>query len=227
MCKRRPLQQVARASSREMSSKRPRGLFVSARPRLDAEDPGTADQESSTVEGLLQKGCRVFFHADVERRSVLALLDHLEEATKHAVLHDHPCVWLFLHSSGGDAFAGLSAMDHIRANRVPVHTVADGFVASAATFMLLAGAKRYAMPHATVLIHQVSTGFWDKYVYMKDEMHNAEQLMNVLKSIYTSSTKLTTRVVEDLLKKELTMTADECVRNGMVDALFARGVGTP
>ena len=45
-----------------------------------------------------------------------------------------------------------------------------GFVASAATFLLLAGAERLAMPNAHILIHQIRTGFWGKFNDLLDEV---------------------------------------------------------
>jgi len=49
-------------------------------------------------------------------------------------------------------------------------TVADGFCASAATFVLMGSKHRRIMPHAHLLIHQLSTGAMGKYEELKDEI---------------------------------------------------------
>ena len=68
-------------------------------------------------------------------------------------------LWLYIHTEGGDAYAGLSAMDHIKNLKVPVYTVVDGSCASAGTFILMGGEKKYALPNSSVLIHQIRTDF--------------------------------------------------------------------
>ena len=136
----------------------------------------------------------------------------------------HRCrrIVLFLHSEGGDAYAGLSGMNHIQACRVPVHCVADGFVASAATFLLLAGRRRSGMEHSVVLIHQLSTGFWGKFTDLKDECANSEQLMQMLRDLYTSRTRLSRKKIDRILSKELTMTIPQCIECGIVDGFYGR-----
>ena len=76
----------------------------------------------------------IYFHAEVTRKTVNELIKALRVASVNATRTGHSTIDLFLHSDGGDAFSGLSAMDHVERNMVPVRTIADGCVASAATF---------------------------------------------------------------------------------------------
>ena len=116
----------------------------------------------------------LYFYGPVEEKRNLALLRALHAASRVALERcdwpDQARVYLYINSSGGDAYAGLGAMDQIRLNRVPIVAIAEGFVASAATFMLLGAHERKAMTHAKVLIHQLSTGFWGKYNDLLDEI---------------------------------------------------------
>lgn len=192
---------------------------VRARVSETKETDGDEDEVDVT-----QDEDKVYFYAEVTRHSILLLLQCLEKATKHALQHCtdlNACtVYLYIFSDGGDAMAGLSAFDHIRNNRVPVTTVADGFVASAATFLLLGGAYPVAMQHSTVLIHQLTTGFWGKYADLIDEMHNSESLMRTISSIYAEHTKLSKPTLDGLLSKEKNMSAEECLRMGFVRELW-------
>ena len=183
----------------------------------DSEDAQTANDPEKTI---VQLGNRVYFHAPVTRDSVLVLIKRIHEAEVAAMGSSDPAVLLFIHSEGGDAHAGLSAMNHIQNARLPITTIADGFTASAATFMLLGGKRRLAMPNSTVLIHQLSTAFWGKYADLIDEMHNSKQLMRTLNALYKQHTKLTKQRLRVLLKKELNLTAAECVREGIVEGIF-------
>lgn len=191
------------------------------RPRVS--EPKEDDEEPDPVD-VTQDEDTVYFYAEVSRHSVLLLCQALEKATRHALQHctrvDDCTVYLYIFSDGGDAMAGLSAFDHIRNNRVPVTTVADGFVASAATFLLLGGAYPVAMKHSTVLIHQLTTGFWGKYADLIDEMHNSESLMRTISGIYAEHTKLSKRTLDGLLCKEKNMSAEECLSMGFVQELW-------
>ena len=185
----------------------------------DNDDDESEDNGDSTV---MQIRNVVYFHAPVSRDTIVALLQKLNEAATYALttFGTKASVTLFIHSEGGDAHAGLSGMDHIQNCRVPVTTVADGFVASAATFLLLGGHTRLAMCHSTVLIHQLSTAFWGKYAELVDEMQNSHQLMQTIRILYKKTTKLRNKQLNSILQKELTITAKECVTYGIVSGMY-------
>tara|TARA_B110000046_G_scaffold5113_1_gene5417 strand:- start:2398 stop:3012 length:615 start_codon:yes stop_codon:yes gene_type:complete len=194
-----------------------------ARCAADDDAAESAATPSDSLDLLRRDGTAVYFCADVTKATVFKLLQLLREATACALEHAHPgrdpSVHLYVHSDGGDVFAGLSAYDHIRANRVPVTTVADGMVASAASLLLLAGETRLAMSHASVLIHQLSTGFAGKYADLLDEVQNSSALMDSLHAIYRARTDMSAKRLAVLLKKERCLDATRCLREGFVHAL--------
>ena len=195
------------------------------RPRLIMENEPD-DEDFHPDRDILVQGVSVYFYAEVTRRSVLHLVKCLGEASDYALRHCptgiHNCaVYLFIHSGGGCAYAGLSAFDHIRNNKVPVTTIADGFLASAATFLLLGGEHRVAMRHATVLVHQLSvSGFSGKYSELEDEMVNSTALMETVKRVYMDNTDVTKKKLEGLLRTEKNLEADKCLRLGFVHELW-------
>ena len=165
----------------------------------------------------------VYFCAPVDTKYTLKLIKALDEASEFAL---KTCGWadarvyLYIFSAGGCAFAGLSAMDHIRNNRVPVVTIADGYVASAATFLLLGGSERKSMSNAKILIHQLSTAFWGKYADLLDEVQNSEELMQSFRKVYADNTKLRGHKLDSLLNKELHMNATRSLEWGIVDEIW-------
>lgn len=179
---------------------------------------------------IYRRGTDVFFWVDVSQQSILRLFELLHEATDESLLRVKksifrgkpvdPIVRLYIQSYGGDVFAGLSAMTHIRTNRVPITTIADGMVASAATLLLLGGSIRYIMPHSHVLIHQLSTGFFGKHQDLLDESRNASNLMRSLSSIYLTETTLGERRIKKLMAKEVDLTTSQCISFGLVTGLF-------
>ena len=194
------------------------------RPRHSIVEAGEEGEEAEAIQSVTVEGNCVYFYADVTKDTVRQLSKCLREATQCALKHAHtlqdPVVFLYIHSDGGCAFPGLSAMDWIKQNRVPVTCIADGMVASAATFMLLAGARRCAHAHSFVLIHQLSTSFYGKYADLVDEMQNSQSLMDMIRKIYREQTAMTSKRIKQLLNKELLMDADMCLQEGFVHEIL-------
>ena len=174
-----------------------------------------SDTEEETSSLIKRYKNIVYFHADVSKETVLKLAICLEKASRHVLRFpsskpDDQWVYLYVHSDGGDAYAGLSAMAHIKSSRVPVHTIVDGFVASAATFMILAGKRRTMQLHARFLVHQIRMGFSGKYEDLLDEVENSNDLTKSILDIYKSVGGITTRHLNGIMKRERHLTANEC-----------------
>lgn len=191
---------------------------MSGHRKKRATDEKDEEEEEEELE-VWRKNSSVYFYSDVNRASVAKLIKLLCEASECSVQNTPPLgeprVHLFIHSDGGDAYAGLSAMDHVACNPVEIITIADGFVASAASLILLGSDTRYIMPHAHVLIHQLRTGFIGKYDELRDEMQNSEGLMKSFRTIYKDKTTMDPRQIDALLCKELNLDADDCLRYGI------------
>src|SRR5260221_1229803 len=69
-------------------------------------------------------------------------------------------IQMYINSPGGVIYAGLAIYDTMRLIKAPVSTLAVGVTASFGTILLTAGAKgkRYAMPNATIHMHQPLAG---------------------------------------------------------------------
>src|SRR5918994_1164914 len=67
---------------------------------------------------------------------------------------------MYIHSPGGYVEAGLAIYDTLQFIRPDVSTICMGMAASMGAFLLAAGAKgkRYCLPSARVMIHQISAG---------------------------------------------------------------------
>ena len=190
------------------------------------EDHATEDIDDV----VYRRGTDIFFWTDVTQASIIRLLEMLHEATEEALLKQkkkvrrglqfNPTVHLYIQSYGGDVFAGLSAMAHIRNNPVDVVTVADGMVASAATLLLLGGSVRYILPYSHILIHQLSAGFFGKHQDLLDESKNASNIMQSLSEIYLTETRLGEKRIKKLLAKELDLTTEQCIQFGVVKSIF-------
>ncbi len=170
---------------------------------------------------------RIYFYSEINRENVLQLSRTLKEKSldlflrsKQLGFEELPKLYLHIYSYGGSLHAGLAAMDHILNCVIPVHTIIDGACASAATLLSVVGSKRLIHRNAFILIHQVSTFFWGKHEELKDEMSSMEKFMEVIKRIYGQYTKLPPEKLEEILKHDLWLTADEALQYGLVDEII-------
>lgn len=184
----------------------------------DEDDECDDDDETKYVKCI---GSSVYFYSDVNKKTVLALMEALAEATKNAA--DTPTgrvIYLFIHSDGGEAYCGISAMQHIKNHVCKVVTICDAFVASAATLIFLAGHERRVMRHSHMLIHQLSLSFEGRYADMRDEFSNTTLLMDTYKRIYSETTKIPARELKEYMSNERHIDADTCVKYGIAHAVI-------
>lgn len=184
-----------------------------------------SDDESDNIPSVV--GNDIYFYDDISRDTILNLnktIKTLEiKLRKKAVEVSGytPEINIFIHSDGGDVHAGLSGMDHIKNCKIHVNTIADGHVASAATFLLLGGHSKYIKEHTQVLIHQMSiNGFWGKYDELKDEMSNSTKFMSLITNIYKNKTNVPPKLLKKFMKKDIYISAAECIKHSIADGFF-------
>ena len=180
------------------------------------------NNEADTITfNILTKGNEIYYYEDIEKEQILELISQIKDLTFNLKLESIkygfvPIIHLHLYSNGGDAFMGLSAYDFIKNNEIPIYTYIDGMIASAATFIYLAGHMRFMTENGTILIHQISTNFWGKFEELKDECKNTTELMKIVKRIYSNHTNMKKKDLEQLLQRELLLTYSECVKYNIV-----------
>jgi ATP-dependent protease ClpP protease subunit len=105
---------------------------------------------------------------------------------------------------------------------IPVHTICKGIVASAGTLLSLAGNRRFITENSYMLIHELRTGSWGKFSFIKDNFDNYTSLMEHIKNYYVSNTKLTREELDVQLAKDLTWNAETCLEKGLVDEIIKK-----
>jgi ATP-dependent protease ClpP protease subunit len=189
--------------------------------RVVAGDESDEEDDGPLVHRL---GTHVYFYCDVSQKSVLKLFKHIHEIredTDSAFLlrkrkrTGEPHITLHISSSGGDLYAGLAAHDVL--SKIPnLTTVAEGCVASSATLLLLAARERHLTKNCSILIHQLSTlTGWLRFEEMKDEMRNTESLQKQLRGVYDDKCTFTPDLIDELMSREKTLTAQEAEQHGV------------
>jgi ATP-dependent protease ClpP protease subunit len=133
---------------------------------------------------------------------------------------ENPVIKLHITSYGGSVIAALSAIDCIQESKVPIHTIIDGYAASAATLISVHGVKRFIKKNASMLIHQLRSGVWGKMSEIEDDYLNLKKTDELIKKIYLDKTKLKKKDINNILKHDLDWNASECLENGLVDEIL-------
>lgn len=125
----------------------------------------------------------------------------------------------WINSPGGSVPAMLAIMDVMRAIPNDVATIAVGWAASAGQFLLTAGTpgKRFALPHARILMHQGSAGIGGTAV---DIELQAEDLRYTRDTVLGITAELTGQPIERIAQDSLRdrwFTAEQAVDYGFVD----------
>ena len=182
--------------------------------------------ESQTPQGIRVLNNKILFYADIDEGSVLELNRILLETDiklqSVGLAFDgtyEPVIHLHINTYGGSIFAAFSTVDTIRRMKSKVYTYIDGSVASAGTLISAIGNKRYMGQHAHLLIHQLSSGVYGKFSEMEDEIFNCTNLMKLLKDFYKKNTKLPMKKLDELMKRDIWLNAEECLQYGIVDEI--------
>ena len=186
----------------------------------------SADSHSHGGASVSVQHNHIYLYDQISQQSMVELamairqaeIDCIKQHTLYGGDAPQP-IHLHINSFGGDAYAGLAGLGHIKACKVPVYTYVEGSVASAATFLSMAGHRRYMTKHSFMLIHQISTWFSGTYENLKDEKESIDALMEMLLNFYKDNSKMKKRDLTNLLKRDLWLTPTQCLAWGLIDGV--------
>lgn len=129
---------------------------------------------------------------------------------------------MYINSPGGQVYAGLAIYDTMQMISNPISTVAVGVTASFGTVLLCAGAKgqRYALPHATIHIHQPLGGVQGQATDIEIEAREILRLKTRLNQILSLHTGQTVDTIEKDTDRNFYMDAKGAVDYGIVDQVL-------
>ncbi|MDR1635064.1 MAG: ATP-dependent Clp protease proteolytic subunit [Bifidobacteriaceae bacterium] len=135
-------------------------------------------------------------------------------------------IYLYINSPGGSITAGMAIYDTMQYIRPDVATVAVGMAASMGQFLLSSGAKgkRYATPHARVMMHQPSGGIGGTAT---DIRINAELILHMKRQLAGLIAEQTGKTVEQINRdsdRDRWFTAEEALEYGFIDKVVTHEV---
>lgn len=163
----------------------------------------------------------IFLGEDVNPHTanlVVAQLLFLDNQSSEQPIH------LYINSPGGSVYDAFAIYDTMQFVKSPVHTYGIGVQASAAAFLLSSGAKgkRYLLPHATVMIHQPSSGTRGKVTDQEIDLREALRLKKLLEEIIAKNTGKSAKKVHEDMERDYWMDAKEAKKYGLVDEVIEK-----
>ncbi len=153
---------------------------------------------------------------DVSANIVIAQLLFLESQDKTKDIK------LYINSPGGSVTAGLAIYDTMQYIKPDVATICVGMAASMGAVLLAAGqkGKRFALPNAEVMIHQVMGGAEGQATDIKIRAERILKMKDSLNHILAKHTGQKFEKVEKDADRDYFMTAEEAVKYGLVDKII-------
>lgn len=129
---------------------------------------------------------------------------------------------LYINSPGGSVYDALAIYDTMQHIAPEVHTYGIGVQASAAAFLLSSGTKgkRYLLPHATVMIHQPSSGTRGKVTDQEIDLKESLRVKRLLEEIMAKNTGQKLAKIHIDMERDFWMIAEDAVKYGVADKVI-------
>ncbi len=134
-------------------------------------------------------------------------------------------IQMYINSPGGSVTGGLVVYDTMKYIKPNVSTIVMGMAASMGAFLLAGGekGKRYSLPNAKVLIHQVMGSIGDRATQAADIKIYAEEILKTkdqINKILAKNTGQALKKIEEDSDRDFYMNAQEAKKYGIIDKII-------
>jgi len=131
-------------------------------------------------------------------------------------------IYLYINSPGGVVTAGMSIYDTMNYIRPDVVTICMGQAASMGAFLLSSGekGKRFALPHARIMIHQPLGGAQGQATDIEIHAKEILRMKKELNSILAKNTGQTLKKITNDTERDNFMSSKEAVEYGLIDKVL-------
>lgn len=129
---------------------------------------------------------------------------------------------IYINSPGGSVTAAMALYDSMQHVKADVSTIVIGQAASAAAVLLAAGAKgkRYALPNARVMIHQVMGGVEGQQTDVEIQAREMLRMKNQINEIMAKHTGQSLKKIEQDTERDYFMIPEEAKKYGLIDKII-------
>ena len=134
---------------------------------------------------------------------------------------------MYINSPGGSVTAGLAIYDTMQYIKPEVSTLCVGQAASMAAWLLAAGAKgkRFALPHARIMIHQPLGGVQGQATDIDIQAREIIRLREQMNNILVKHTGQSLKKIEKDTDRDLFLTGKQAVEYGLIDEVIVSRPG--
>jgi ATP-dependent Clp protease protease subunit len=131
-------------------------------------------------------------------------------------------IYLYINSPGGLVTAGIAIFDTMKYIKSDVSTICLGQAASMAALLLAAGAtgKRYALPHARIMIHQPLGGAQGQASDVAIQAKEILRIKEMLNEILVNHSKQSKEQIEKDTDRDKFMSPEEAREYGIIDEVI-------
>jgi len=135
-------------------------------------------------------------------------------------------IYLYINSPGGVITSGLSIYDTMNYIKPDVSTICIGQAASMGAFLLSSGAKgkRYALPHARIMIHQPLGGAQGQATDIEIQAKEIVRLKHMLNEILAENTGQPLRKIAKDTDRDFFMSSQEAKEYGLIDQVLDKSM---
>jgi ATP-dependent Clp protease, protease subunit len=136
-------------------------------------------------------------------------------------------VALYINSPGGVVSSGLAIYDTMQFIKPDVSTICLGQAASMGSVLLAGGAKgkRFALPHARIMIHQPLGGFQGQASDMEIHLKEMLDTRDRLNKIYSRHTGQSEEKIKTDTDRDNFMDGPEAIEYGLIDQILEKRLG--
>jgi len=133
-------------------------------------------------------------------------------------------IYFYINSPGGVITSGLSMFDTMNYIKPDIVTICIGQAASMGAFLLASGTKgkRYALPHARIMIHQPSGGAQGQSTDIQIQAKEIQRLKDTLNEILAEKTGKTVKRIEKDTERDYFMSSAEALEYGLIDKVLTK-----
>lgn len=137
---------------------------------------------------------------------------------------DKKDIKIYINSPGGSVTAGLAIYDTMQYVKSDVSTICVGMAYSMGAVLVAAGAegKRFALPNAEILLHQVMGGAEGQATDIKIRAEHILKVKERLNKILAKHTRQDIKKIEQDSDRDYFLTAEEAVKYGVVDKIIKK-----
>ncbi|WP_345970379.1 MULTISPECIES: ATP-dependent Clp endopeptidase proteolytic subunit ClpP [Sulfurimonas] len=133
-------------------------------------------------------------------------------------------IYFYINSPGGVVTSGMAIFDTMNYIRPDVATICIGQAASMGSFLLSSGAqgKRFALPHARIMIHQPLGGAQGQATDIEIQANEILRMKKELNGILSKNTGQSLKKVEKDTDRDFFMSAEEAKAYGLIDEVLIK-----